>query len=1009
MRSHLQKFIFLVIVMIVGYCPVFAGTTGKIVGRIVDAKSGEPLPGVNVTIEGTTMGAASDLDGNYLILHVSPGIYTIRANMMGYQPMRYENARVSIDLTTTANFAMEEEVLDLGAEITVVAERPMVTKDLTATTAVVDAEQIAALPVTEVSEAVELQAGLVKDAGGGIHVRGGRSGEVSYWIDGIPVTDVYDGGSVVEVNKDMVQELQVVSGAFNAEYGQAMSGIVNIATKSGSNDFGGSFTTYIGDHLSDNSDVFMHIDDFNPVSIHNFDGSLHGAIVKDKLFYYANARYIDFGGWLYGQRRYNPNTIALQIGGFPGDYLAEIAPEYLEDAKLTENNRYDFLYLLGTNESLDEQFVRYMLDSQQLSGKTVTEDTVQAYLSRLRRNHQDGRGDGEYVSMNGNRKIYGQGKLIFKPLSSVTVSYNFIYDDVDYRDFERDYKYNPDGATRKFRTGQTNILQLTQMLTARTFYTLGLSYFSKNYQNYVYEDIHDSRYVHPNIASLQIPYSYKTGGTDNNRFERETKTFLGKFDITSQITNTHQIKMGLEWRQHDVFQEDITLRPILEQSAIDLFWDSPYIQTRVMPDSTIHASQYRHKPIEFSGYIQDKMEFKNLIVNFGVRFDYFDPDGVVLADESDPSIYNPIRPENRYYDYGTDGIPNTYDADGSEGNGLRDEGEKLVTLAERESYWYEDAPSNFKVSPRIGVSFPITARGIIHFSYGHFFQIPRFERLYQNPDFELGSGTGNQGVIGNAALEPEQTINGEIGLQQQLSDDIALDITGYFRDIRNLAGTNAEEIVVYGGFAKYSKIVNSDFGFIRGMILSLTKRFSGGLSASVDYTLQQAKGTNSNPEQARNALAGGALPEIQLTPLEWDQRHTLNATVSYSAPNWGGSLLAQYGSGLPYTPRASQDISTLLTNSQFKPNTFNVDVKLYREFKMPFGNLTLFTRVFNLLDRLNEINVYDDTGKAGFTLDQDVAERTNPDELVNTLEDWFTNPTHYSEPRRVEVGVSIYF
>jgi len=151
--------------------------------------------------------------------------------MIGYKAMRYENVRVSIDLTTSIDFQLRTEILDLGEELTVVAERPMVTRDLTATTAVIGAEQLSALPVTEVNEAIELQAGLIKDSGGGFHIRGGRSGEVSFWIDGMPVTDVYDGGTVVDVNTSMVQELQVVSGAFNAEYGQAMSGIVNIATK----------------------------------------------------------------------------------------------------------------------------------------------------------------------------------------------------------------------------------------------------------------------------------------------------------------------------------------------------------------------------------------------------------------------------------------------------------------------------------------------------------------------------------------------------------------------------------------------------------------------------------------------------------------------------------------------------------------------------------------------------------------------------------------------------------
>ena len=190
--------------------------------------------------------------------------------------------------------------------MTIVAERKMVVKDLTATTAVLGADDISNLPVTEINEAVELQAGLVKDAGGGLHVRGGRSGEVSYWIDGMPVTDMYDGGAVVDVNKDMVQELQVVSGAFNAEYGQAMSGIVNITTKEGSNKWGGSFTSYVGDHLSSHDNIFMNVNSLDPLAINNFEASLNGALIEDKLFFYVNGRHIYYDGWLDGHSALQP-------------------------------------------------------------------------------------------------------------------------------------------------------------------------------------------------------------------------------------------------------------------------------------------------------------------------------------------------------------------------------------------------------------------------------------------------------------------------------------------------------------------------------------------------------------------------------------------------------------------------------------------------------------------------------------------------------------------------------
>ena len=988
-------------------CPgsVWAGTTGKISGKVIDAETKEPLPGVNVFIENTTMGAATDVQGHYVILNVPPGRYILMARMMGYSPTRVQNVNVSIDLTTEINFELTTTVLAIGEAVTITAERPMVIKDQTATTAVVGAEDFQALPVTEVSEAVELQAGLVKDAGGGLHVRGGRSGEISYWIDGIPVTDMYDGGTVVDINKNMVQELQVVSGAFNAEYGQAMSGIVNIATKEGTNRWGGSVSTYFGDYLSNHKDIFPHIDHIDPSAIRNIDLAVQGPLVKDKFFVYLNGRGIHFDGYHYGQRLYNPNALVSIANGIPDSFFRQYMGDYLNRGRQNPDKTWGVPYIFGSNAFIDSMIVFEEMPASEISNR---DSLFGIYYNRFRQAHKDGRGDEEYVPMNWNRKYYGQGKMIYKFTPSVILSYNFIYDNVHYQDYSRDYQFNPDGLANHYRIGKTHIAQLTHAVSNRTFYKVGFSFFRKDYKRYLYEDMHDSRYVHPDL-SLQAPFSFKTAGTDNGRFERNTETLLAKFDLTSQITNTHQIKTGIEFRRHRIYQRDITLRPIETQSQMDMLFNSPYIETRILPDSTIYASQYLHNPLEFSAYVQDKMEFKNFIVNVGVRFDYFEPDGQVLVDESDPTITNPIKPQNRFKDIGSDGIPNSFDPDGTEGNGIWDMGEPAVTLSEREQNWYMEATAKYNISPRLGVSFPITDRGVIHFSYGHFFQIPRFERLYQNPDFELDSGTGNVGVIGNADLEPEQTISGEIGLQQQLSDDIAIGVTGYFRDIRNLAGTRSDEIVLFGGSARYSKIVNSDFGFVKGIVFSFNKRFSGGFSASMDYTLQEAKGSNSDPEQARNALAGNSLPEVQLSPLNWDQKHTFNMTLSYASTSWGGSIIGQWGSGLPYTPRRSEDITSLLTNSQRKKSTYNIDMRAYKDFRFAGGSWTLFARVLNLLDTLNEINVFDDTGRAGYTTDLQTARRSNPPEIINSLTDYYTNATHYSEPRRIELGVTYVF
>ena len=185
-----------------------------------------------------------DMEGYFTIYNVPPGIYSIRAQMIGYSEMIYTDVVVNIDLTTTLDFGLNVEVLK-GEAVTVIAEKPMINKGLTASTAIVNSAVIDKLPVTELSDVLNLQAGFISG-----HLRGGRKGEVAYWIDGVPVTDGYDGGTIVDVNKDMVAEMQLVSGAFNAEYGHAMSGIVNIVTKEGSDKFGGNMNMYAGDFVS---------------------------------------------------------------------------------------------------------------------------------------------------------------------------------------------------------------------------------------------------------------------------------------------------------------------------------------------------------------------------------------------------------------------------------------------------------------------------------------------------------------------------------------------------------------------------------------------------------------------------------------------------------------------------------------------------------------------------------------------------------------------------------------
>jgi outer membrane receptor for ferrienterochelin and colicin len=905
-----------------------AGTTGKIRGTVKDKKTGESMIGVNIVVQGTTMGAASDVDGNYTILNIAPGEYTLVASMMGYSQTRINGVRVQIDLSANIDIEMTETVVQLGSEVVITALRPLVQKDQTASTAVVGGEQLASLPVTEFSQALNLQAGFVAGS-----LRGGRRGEVAYWIDGVPVTDVYDGSQVVEVNKNLIQEAQIVSGSFNAEYGQAMSGIVNIATREGGSQYKGTAGVYFGDFLSSrpgdffkaDTGLFPGIDNINPVAIRNFEASLSGPLLGDELSFFANGRYIYYDGYLSGFRRFNPQNISY----------------------------FDSLNVF--------------------------------HLYR----DSSGKGDSARVPMDWSERYYAQGKLTWKISGEMKLNVNYIFDKTDSKGSNQAYFYNPDGTGTNHNESQTIIAQLSHNFSSEAFYTIGLSYFNKNYQYYLYSDPHDQGYVHPNLSQTPNSYSALTGGTDLGRFERNTITALAKFDLSWQMDQQNLWKAGAEVRRHKLYYNQFTLQPVDSQNQNFVkATSSPYINTMIPDISTINHNEYTHQPYELSAYIQNKMEFKDIIVNIGVRVDYFEPDGHVLVDETDPNIYNPIGDNYR-----------------------------AMTLDQRKEVWYKKASAKVQVSPRFGASFPITDAGVVHISYGYFFQTPRLERLYENPDFKISQRTGNQGIVGNTDLKPEQTIKGEIGLQQGIGEEISVDVTAYIQDIRNLTSTRGAEIILAGGQGSYSKYVNNDFGFIKGVALSFDKRFSGGFTASVFYTFQVARGSASDPAAARNAIAGGALPEVQMTALDWDQRHTLNTTLSYNTANYGMSLIGQYGTGTPYTPSrikptgstSATDITSIATNAEIKPTFFNLDARAFLEVSISSVKAVLFVRAFNLLDIRNELGVWDDTGRAGFTLYEEIAAKSNPVEYVNTLQQAFLRPTNFSDPRRVEIGMNLEF
>lgn len=887
------RFGFALLLLLVALPMIASAQTGKIRGVVTDRVSGETIIGANVVIAGTTRGSATNIDGEYIIIGLSPGRYSLEVSYLGYKKVTINDILVRIDLTTTTDILLEEETFQ-GEEITVVAERALIQKDVTASLASVGREQIQAIPVESLAEVVGLQAGVVDG-----HFRGGRKGEVGYWVDGIPVTDVFNGGVGQNIENNSVQEVQVVTGAFAAEYGQAMSGIVNIVTRDGSNEFTGGFMTFEGDYLSNRKDLFLNIDDINPIAVRNVEGNFEGPIIKDKLFFFASGRYFANEGWFYGQRVFTSDDV-----GFTPD------------------------------------------------GRLALLDTL-------------GSGDKSIVNMNPYERISGQFKLTWRATQNIKVSLNALLGSEESRNYNHSARFIPDFENDQFTNSRNTYLKLTHTLSNRSFYDLSISNSNVKYKSYAFEDINDSRYKPNSFSQYRADNAisnFLVGGTNNGRYNRETDTWLAKLDFTTQFDNQNQIKTGVEYRMHTLITNDETL-------VINDIGSAPFIQKN---------GDYNYKPVEIAAYLQDKVEIGSLIINAGVRFDYFDANGKVFAD------------------------PNNKD---------------IVFEDLREDFTGEvftDSKPVWQFSPRLGIAFPISAGGVIHFSYGHFFQIPNFEILYRNPYFRLNSGGALLGLVGNTNLKPQKTINGEIGLKQELTSTSAIEITAFFRDIRNLAGTANATIPVNGTSARYGQIQNSDFGFIKGVVLAYDQAIAGGFNFGVDYTFQIAKGNSSDPAQAFSAAAARQLLETQILPLDWDQLHTVNITTSYAAATWGFGTVMTYGSGFPYTPVQTTLQTGVIVpsvipyNSERRPSTFRFDMNLYKNIQLGKTSLQVFALIDNILDIGNENGVFGDTGRATYSLQKAVDEKAFIGD-PSYIDAWYNRPDFYNEPRRVTLGLRYNF
>jgi len=933
----------------------FGSVVGKIVGQVTDGQTGEPVVGVSVSIQGTSMGGMTDADGYYRILNVPVGDYLLVMSAVGYTTVEVSNVHVSADLASYHDMELSKEAADLGTTIRVVAEQPLVVKDKTTTIDIVQRDELLAMPTRGFEEVVGIQNSVVRMNSGNfgqrqrgqrtatsnsteLNLRGGRPSEVAYYVDGFSQQDPLTGVSSARINNNAIKEVSVQSGAFSAEYGHVASGVVNVVTNSGTDEYHGNVE-----------------------------------VVTDNVT----------------NKSYDHNYYSADIGGpIPG----------IEGATFFFSGERRFLRDRTPSPKTEEMHETY---GAPFGLDTLFSDNPQ----RLPGNHVNG---WSY-----------QGKIDYQinPNLKLALMGNGSID--NWREYRQEWALNSLHGPRYKDENMGLNAKITHTLNANTFYNLSASFFETKRlrgDNVIWEDYeaYNKDYSNPEYEPTNLFWTnseQRINEVTNDTlltpswyagFQRRVSSYIGvKGDMTSQVNERNTLKVGFDFQRHTLrFFQNFDASKDFDYGMTNYYgYDSVGNET----DTDDFRFSKKH-PINLGVYVQDRFEWQGLVVNAGLRFDYFD--------------YKAKRLKN---------LQNPFDPDGDEDalSGVLDEDD------------VEDSEKFSRLSPRLGISFPVSEKTQMHINYGKFFQRPDLVRLYVGYQFfEARVTEGSYAPIGSPNLEPEKTTQYEVGVTHQLSDNMVFNLTAYYKDVQDLTQIFHQSPAVPNVYDYYS---NTDFGTIKGVDFGLTMRRTRNIRFDLNYSLSYATGTGSYANtQYVIAWQNPDDPPKSTHPLDYDQRHSLSGVFDfrlgaqegprvgdyYPLENFGLNILATAGSGTPYTPMGVYDEATEAAvnpkpdgeiNSARKPWTYSVDLKMERRFKYANFDFVPYIWVRNLFDTENVLGVYEGSGKATVTgyLETPPGQTSivaNADQQYKEKYELKQfNPTNYANPRMIMAGLRVSF
>ncbi len=915
-----MKRLLLLFALFIVLCPLLysqSQSKGKITGMVIDKASKNPLPGVNIVIKGTYMGAASDLNGKYEINNISPGQYDLEASMIGYKIKLKTGIKVVPAQIITVNFEMEESVLAFGQEIVVVGKKPLLEVDLTASEEHFSSSDIENKIVENVDDIITQQAGVVK-TDNEIHIRGGRADESLYIVDGISIKDPLSGyGNTLYINSDAIKELKVITGGFNAEYGQAMSGVIDVVTKEGSDRYTGGLA-YKTDHLG-----------------------------------------------LEWPDQYNTQILEFNFGG-PEPLTSKLFPA------------------LGLN--LPGQFTFFV------SGYGNISDSYLPTAYKL----YPSRSELDIFAPRQENNWHALGKLAWRinPNQKLTISYDRSLN-INQGFFRRylisnefyPYQYSQNLGNYPTFTSESILSNVSWMhtLSSKTFYEITAANFfisthsavqNKHWSEYDERlDLEPIHYYPGPGGNLVIRRGdgFYDHGDYGQWYDYFSDTWSLNGDITSQVTQKHQVKGGFEATYTGMQVVDI----------ID-----PWVETA----SGYGRSYDIYKVYSTAGsfYIQDQIKYDGMIVNIGMRYDYWFPGKFVQDAINDPeTIIISDAARDKFKE-------DTFQIFGYRGKG--------------------------HLSPRIGISHPVTDQDVLYFHYGHFSQRPKGQYVYAKLK---STSPATYQLFGNPNLDPTTTVAYELGVKHKFNENLVAEFKAYYKD--QFDYPTSERISLENprlGNISYLMYLNMDYARSKGIEIRVKQRYAKYLSGMLNFTYAVSKGKSSTPND--NLLVqAGRLNEKPLKEnfLSWDKPIRLTLDLNFQVNDnesfpvfgwqipdkWGISAHWEFESGKRYTPLIDIDGEIYDDANPFSKMAsywHQFDFRIYKYFNISGLDVSFLTEVENLFNAKipQIINPY--TGRE-YRPGDILMNRYTRD--INPLPNPIYDPSKYRWPRTIRFGMSVKF